>query len=75
MGRKAKANRISLSLRPKQTPAWIVFSITHGHDTGSDPRWGWFGSGAETNRGITICIKGVQVKMEMLESQISSHGD
>ena len=33
----------SLSPRPKPTPARITSS-----DTGSDPRWRWFGSGAET---------------------------
>ena len=47
----------SLGPRPKPTPAWIASSITRG-DTGSDPRWGWFGSGAETREaqecGITI---------------------
>ena len=32
----------SLGLRPKPTPARIASS------TGSDPRWGWFGSGTET---------------------------
>ena len=37
------SNTFSLGPRPKPTPAWIA-----ARDTGSDPRWGWFGSGAET---------------------------
>ena len=36
----------SLGPRPKPTPARIASSITR--DTESDPRWGWFGSGAKT---------------------------
>ena len=41
----------SLGPRPKPTPARITSSGMHGegvHATGSDPHWGWFGSGAET---------------------------
>ena len=37
----------SLFLRPKPSPAQIASGITRG-DAGSDPCWGWFGSGAET---------------------------
>ena len=38
---------LSLGPRPKPTPVRITSSI-RVHDTGSDPHWGWFGSGTET---------------------------
>ena len=48
------------SLGPRQgpTPAQIASSIMR-RDTGSDPCWGWFGSGAETNSNIACQDPGV----------------
>ena len=58
---------VSVPTKPKPTPAQIASSITR--DTGSDPCWGWFGSGAETTMHcdyrikIVFCISAELVKV------------
>ena len=31
-------------------------SLPVSRDAGSDPRWGWFGSGTETSIAIAMCV-------------------
>ena len=53
----------SLGPRPKPTPARIASSI--------DPRWGWFGSGAETNQ----CAACTFNTMPDSQSSVTCHMD
>ena len=44
--------RTSLGPSPKPPQHGSHLVSRAGRDTGSDPRWGWFGSGAETTSGL-----------------------